>query len=348
MVIRESEYNDDFARANIFVNSVTGSLGSYSDVDWFTFNNPYPTSLNVTFTVNSKGSWKVDVYDQNLQILSGRNIDATFSYSVPAYSVGNYAIRVQTTLPNGVMYSGGEYNITLERATYTVRSLATSYDEGSSALFEVTRTGNDNNYSIYYKLSGSGADDKDGLIVGKIPTFVNNKSVISVPLLNDGKTEGNELLNLSLGMYTGGVGSFVSSYAPISGATASVLVIDTSKEPVITKEIHVLDVLVDKGVLGPGPIILKGLTQNIEMNAGQVTKNSLVYQGLSYDYNLIDSLITTIVKDGEFSVEFRKEITELVPAISILSYQNFVQLVGVANIDEVLKYIAGADGNYVL
>jgi hypothetical protein len=59
-------------------------------------------------------------------------------------------------------------------------------------------------------------------------------------------------------------------------------------------------------------------------------------------------LITTIVKDGEFSVEFRKEITDLVPAISGLSYQNFVQLVGVANIDDVLKYIGGADGNYVL
>ena len=348
MVIRESEYNDDFARANIFVNSVTGSLGSYSDVDWFTFNNPYPTSLNVTFTVNSKGIWSVQLYDQNLQILSGRNIDSSFAYSVPAYSVGNYAIRVQTTLPNGVMYSGGEYNITLERATYTVRSLASSYDEGSSALFEVTRTGNDNNYSIYYKLSGPGADEQDGLIFGKIPTFVNNKSVISVPLLNDGKTEGNELLNLSLGMYTGGVGSFVSSYTPISGSTASVLVIDTSREPVITKETHVLDVLVDKGVLGPDPIILKGLTQNIEMNSGQITKNSLVYQGLIYDYNLIDPLITTIVKDGEFSVEFRKEISDLVPAVASLSYQNFVKLVGVENIDEVLKYIAGADGSYVM
>jgi hypothetical protein len=59
-------------------------------------------------------------------------------------------------------------------------------------------------------------------------------------------------------------------------------------------------------------------------------------------------LITTIVKDGEFSVEFRKEITDLVSAISGLSHQNFVQLVSVANIDDVLKYIGGADGNYVL
>ncbi len=226
MVIRETEFNDDFTHANIFVNSVTGSLGSYSDVDWFTFNNPYPTSLTVTFSVNSKGIWSVQLYDQNLQILSGRNIDATLTYSIPAYSVGNYAIRVQTTLPNGALYSGGEYNITLERATYTVRSLATSYDEGSSAVFEVTRTGKDNNYSIYYKLSGLGVDDKDGVIVGKIPTFVNDKSLIYIPLLNDGKTEGNQFLYLSLGMYSGGVGSFVSSFTSISGATASVLVID--------------------------------------------------------------------------------------------------------------------------
>lgn len=230
MPIQEFEYNDDLAHANIFDASITGSLGSYSDVDWFKFNNPYPTSLNVNFSVASKGVWSVQLYDQNMQVLSGRNIDASLNYTVPGYSVGDYTIRVQTTLPGGVMYSGGAYTITVDRATYNVRSLSSSYDEGSSALFEVTRTGNDNNYSIYYKLTGPGADSQDGIVVGKIPAFVNNKCIISVPLENDGKTEGNEILNLSLGMYSGGVGNFISSYAPITGATASVLVIDTSKD----------------------------------------------------------------------------------------------------------------------
>ena len=41
-------------------------------------------------------------------------------------------------------------------------------------------------------------------------------------------------MNLSLGMYSGGVGNFISSYAPITGATASVLVIDTSKDTATT------------------------------------------------------------------------------------------------------------------
>jgi hypothetical protein len=282
-----------------------------------------------------------------MQILSGRSIDATLTYTLPAYSVGNYAVRVQTALPSGILYSGGGYTITVDKATYTVKSLASSYDEGSSALFEVTRTGNDNNYSIYYKLSGSGADNLDGSILGKIPAFVNNKSIISVPLSNDGKTEGNEMMILSLGMYTGGVGNFVSTYAPITGATASVLIIDTSKEPAITKETHILDILVDKGVLGAEPTILKGLIQNIETNSGQVTKNSIVYGGVSYDYKTIDQVVLTVITDGQFSAEFVKELSDHVPTASGLSYQNFVKLVGIENIDSVIKYIAGADGNYV-
>jgi hypothetical protein len=153
MPIYESEYNDVIAYADIFDGSISGSLSSFSDVDWFTFNNPYPTSLSVNFAVESKGNWSVQIYDQNMQILSGRSIDATLTYTLPAYSVGNYAVRVQTALPSGILYSGGGYTITVDKATYTVKSLASSYDEGSSALFEVTRTGNDNNYSIYYSSS---------------------------------------------------------------------------------------------------------------------------------------------------------------------------------------------------
>jgi hypothetical protein len=75
----------------------------------------------------------------------------------------------------------------------------------------------------------------------------------------------------------------------------------------------------------------------------KLKKNHLITSLIRPVINLVfggtSLLITTIFKDGEFSVEFRKEITDLVPAISCLSHQNFVQLVGVANIDDVLKYI---------
>jgi hypothetical protein len=345
--IIETEYNDEASYADAFETIIKGSLNSYSDVDWYKFNNPYPTSLSVSFAVGSKGLWSVQIYDQNMQILSGRNIDSSLTYTLPAYSVGDYSIRIQTTFSGGVLYSGDMYTLTLERATYSVRSLASSYNEGAFALFEVTRTGKDNNYGIYYKLTGPGADSQDGEVVEKIPAFVNDKCIISVPLFNDGATEGDELLNLSLGMYTGGVGNFISSYAPITGATASVLVIDASKKPVITKETHQVDVLVDKGILSEEPLILQGLTENIEINSGVVTAHTLFYAGATYSYTDIDRMIMVTVRDQDFTSEFKKEMTDLLPASSTLSYGDMTQLVGIKNMDSVIKYIAGADGSFV-
>ncbi len=51
--------------------------------------------------------------------------------------------------------------------------------------------------------------------------------------------------------------------------------------------------------------------------------------------------------DGNFTSEFRKEITDLLPAAANFSYQDTVKLVGTANIDNVILYVAGADGNFV-
>ena len=55
----------------------------------------------------------------------------------------------------------------------------------------------------------------------------------------------------------------------------------------------------------------------------------------------------TVTSDGNFTAEFRKEITDLLPAAANFSYQDTVKLVGTANIDNVILYVAGADGNFV-
>lgn len=112
-------------------------------------------------------------------------------------------------------------------------------------------------------------------------------------------------------------------------------------------EIHSLSVIVDKGVLGVGAVLLKGLTEKLTITNGIASAHTVEYAGSTFDYNQIDALITTVVRDGEFSAEFRKELTDALPSTANLSYGDAVVLVGTANIDSQLLYVAGIDGNFV-
>ena len=112
-------------------------------------------------------------------------------------------------------------------------------------------------------------------------------------------------------------------------------------------ETHSLSVIVDKGVLGFGAVLLKGLTEKLTITNGTASAHTIEYSGSTFDYNQIDALITTVVRDGEFSAEFRKELTDALPSTANLSYGDAVVLVGAANIDSQLLYVAGLDGNFV-
>ena len=112
-------------------------------------------------------------------------------------------------------------------------------------------------------------------------------------------------------------------------------------------ETHSLSVIVDKGVLGFGAVLLKGLTEKLTITNGTTSSHTVEYAGSTFNYNQIDALITTVVRDGEFSGEFRKELTDALPTTANLSYGDAVVLVGTANIDNQLIYIAGIDGNFV-
>ena len=112
-------------------------------------------------------------------------------------------------------------------------------------------------------------------------------------------------------------------------------------------ENHKLTVLVDKGVLGPMPFFLKELNESLTYVNGVLTEHSIQYAGINFDYDLIDSLITTVTRDGEFTAEFTKEINDYVQVDANISYKVAVALVGAANIDSVIIMVAGSDGNYV-
>ena len=112
-------------------------------------------------------------------------------------------------------------------------------------------------------------------------------------------------------------------------------------------ETHSLSVIVDKGVLGVGAVLLKGLNEKLTITNGAASAHTVEYSGSTFDYNQIDAFITTVVRDGEFSAEFRKELTDALPSTTNLSYGDAVVLVGAANIDNQLLYVAGLDGNFV-
>ena len=46
-------------------------------------------------------------------------------------------------------------------------------------------------------------------------------------------------------------------------------------------------------------------------------------------------------------MEYRKELTDFAPTSVNLSYKDAALLIGLANVDNTLIAIAGADGNYV-
>jgi Ca2+-binding RTX toxin-like protein len=116
----------------------------------------------------------------------------------------------------------------------------------------------------------------------------------------------------------------------------------------LTSGKHTISVIVDKGVLSSNAVLLKELTENISTTNGLVTNHTVEYSGVTFDYNQIDSLITTVTRDGEFTSEFNKEINDYVQEELNISYKAAVTLVGVQNIDNIIVLVAGADGNYVV
>ncbi len=73
----------------------------------------------------------------------------------------------------------------------------------------------------------------------------------------------------------------------------------------------------------------------------------MTYRGIQFNYADIDPLIMTVLRDGNFTDEFRQEIADLVPSLKDISFDVAVKFVGTANIDSVIVNVAGADGNFV-
>ena len=135
-----------------------------------------------------------------------------------------------------------------------------------------------------------------------------------------------------------------SPYAPVDRESANDIPPDSS---VTTGKdvgdsvnaVSSLDVIVS---LFGDVLYLKGLVERKVDNS-----HTIEYSGQTFNFADIDPFITTVVRDGEFTEEFAKEIADTYPEVTGISYTTAVTLVGASAIEDVLIAIAGADGNYV-
>jgi len=110
---------------------------------------------------------------------------------------------------------------------------------------------------------------------------------------------------------------------------------------------YTLSLIVDKGILGADAVILSNLTELKTYSGSNLTSHTVQYGNSIFNFNDIDALVTTVVRDGNFTAEFQKEIADLAPSAANITYTDAVSLIGVANIVNTLIYVAGADGNFV-
>jgi len=204
-------------------------------------------------------------------------------------------------------------------ATYSLSNSSYSVNEGGTASFTLTTEDVVPGTAVPYTITGVSAADVSGGLSGTAVVNASGLATISVTLLNDNLTEGAETLTVTAG-----------------DASASTTVNDTSK---IVVAGNTLDVIVD---LFGTVSMLKGL---IEVDNGTV--HTLSYNGTAFNYAEIDPLITTVVRSGEFTAEFAQEIADAYPSVAGITYNTVVSLVGVADLDNLLIAVAGADGSYV-
>ena len=258
----------------------------------------------------------------------------------PTYKLGDgdqgasFHVQVVYSAESSLEYAFNSASITTLEPTYSITSGAESYDEGQSALFSLVTTNLAAGTSVPYTLSGISASDLvSNLLTGTATVSASGTTIISLPLTADALTEGAETLTITL---------------DDSPDTAALLTInDSSKPPVVEVTVYRTTILGDKNILGPDPVLIKGLTENITKTDGVITEQFFLYAGARYDYSDIDSLITVVTRNGEFTDEFSREISDYAPSFANATYSNVVKLVGSSSIDAALIMVAGADGNYI-
>ena len=246
----------------------------------------------------------------------------------------SFHVQVLYSAEDSLDYTFNSASITTLEPTYSITSGSDSYDEGQSALFSLVTTNLAAGTFVAYTLSGiSESDLESGSLTGTAEVGESGTTVISIPLAADTLTEGAETLTITLDEF--------------ADKTASVIINDTSKNPGTVNTTHLTSILVDEDVLGASPVILGGLTENIEKTDGVTTNYVFSFNGSDYDYDDISPFIIIVLRDNEFTDDFRSELADFAPEYKNLTYQEAVDAVGLVGISAAIITVAGADGNYI-
>jgi hypothetical protein len=112
-------------------------------------------------------------------------------------------------------------------------------------------------------------------------------------------------------------------------------------------ETNTLSVIIKPGVISLNPTLLSDITETKIYKNNILINHNVNYQGVKYEYIQVDSLITTVTRNGEFTSEFSLEIDDYLGFKSNYTYDAAVKLVGTNNIESVIIFVAGADGDYI-
>jgi hypothetical protein len=272
-----------------------------------------------------------------------------------------------------VIYLGNRsaYTITFDNAsaTYTVSSLAEGTDKVTkvetfkftnstvSAQYVINTTsptiainsssaslGPSQTATITFTLSESSSNFVAGDVTvtgGTLSNFTGSGTSYTALFTPTANSTTSGTVSVASGVFTNAAGN------PNADGSEANNSVSFSRIPTITNETHTLSVIVDKNVLGADAVLLKGLKESMTFTNGTVTKHLVEYAGLTFDYSQIDSLITTVTRDGEFTSEFTKEINDYLGTEQNITYATAVAIVGAASIDGIILSVAGVDGNFV-
>lgn len=176
---------------------------------------------------------------------------------------------------------------------------------------------------------------------GTISNFLGSGTTYTATFTPTANSLANGVISVASGVFTDTAGNI-----NVDGADKN-NVLNFTRVPTVFNETHSLSVIVDKDVLGNSAALLKDLKESITYTNGFITKHTVEYASLTFNYTQIDALIAIVTRDGEFTSEFTKEINDYLATELNITYAAAVKLLGAANIDAVILSVAGADGNFV-
>ena len=277
---------------------------------------------------------------------TGRSNLSSFSYPAHLIAVGDY--RFEIPILEDSRFEGNEFlRLTIDTGFDTetkiisiteselnqpaVLSVSSNVseireDEGS-VVFSIQTSGYDAGATVDYLITGvSSKDIVGGSLSGSALIDESGAASVSIVAVSDNITEaGGETLTLSVGDFS----SSVTILDPI----------DEINNEDLANGSYTLDLIAD--VFG-SVMFLDGLTETVTS-----TSHTIEYNGVTFDYEEVDGIITTVVRDGEFTNEFSEEIAESFPSAAGISYDTALALIGVSNMEATILMVAGFDGNYV-